>query len=155
MAKRVRLWASSWIAGATTCRPNSLAARSLAMPARRAVEAGQPRAFGVARDRPPLGVRQVVAEPGVALRERLRMGADRVDAVESSRSRRSRLWRTYRLVSPTMMSGVVRNRSSERVTTPSLEFSTGTTPKSAAPALVAWNTSSTLAQGTLTIDEPK
>ena len=54
-----------------------------------------------------------------------------------------------------MMSGVVRNRSSERVTTPSLEFSTGTTPKSAAPALVAWNTSSALAQGTLTIDEPK
>ena len=35
-----------------------------------------------------------------------------------------------------------RNRSSERVTTPSVEFSTGTTPKSAAPALVAWNTSS-------------
>ena len=68
---------------------------------------------------------------------------------------RSRLWRTYRLVSPTMISGVVRNRSSERVTTPSLEFSTGTTPKSAAPALVAWNTSSALAHSTLTIDEPK
>ena len=48
-----------------------------------------------------------------------------------------------------MCSGVVRNRSSERVTTPSVEFSTGTTPKSAAPALVAWNTSSKLAQGTL------
>jgi hypothetical protein len=41
------------------------------------------------------------------------------------------------------------------VTTPSLEFSTGTTPKSAAPALVAWNTSSALAQGRRTIDEPK
>ena len=80
MAKRVRLWASSWIAGATTCRPNSLAARSLAMPARRRVEARQPRAFGVARDRPALDVRQVVAEPAVALRERLRMGADRDDA---------------------------------------------------------------------------
>ena len=54
-----------------------------------------------------------------------------------------------------IVSGVVRNRSSERVTTPSLEFSTGTTPKSAAPALVAWNTSSALAHGSLTIDEPK
>jgi hypothetical protein len=41
------------------------------------------------------------------------------------------------------------------VTTPSLEFSTGTTPKSAAPALVAWKTSSALAHGRRTIDEPK
>ena len=54
-----------------------------------------------------------------------------------------------------MTSGVVRNRSSERVTTPSLEFSTGTTPKSAAPELAAWKTSSALAQGSRTIDEPK
>ena len=54
-----------------------------------------------------------------------------------------------------MNSGVFRNRSSERATTPSVEFSTGTTPKSAAPALVARNTSSMLAQGTRTIDEPK
>ena len=54
-----------------------------------------------------------------------------------------------------MNSGVVRNRSSERATTPSVEFSTGTTPKSAAPALVAWNTSSMLAHGTRTMVEPK
>ena len=52
-------------------------------------------------------------------------------------------------------SGVVRNRSSERATTPSVEFSTGTTPKSAAPPAVLRNTSSMLAQGTRTIDEPK
>ncbi len=54
-----------------------------------------------------------------------------------------------------IVSGVVRNRSSERVTTPSLEFSTGTTPKSAAPPLVDWKTSSALTHGTLTIEEPK
>ena len=54
-----------------------------------------------------------------------------------------------------MNSGVVRNWSSARVTTPSVEFSTGTTPKSAAPAVVMRNTSSRLAQGTRTIDEPK
>ena len=54
-----------------------------------------------------------------------------------------------------MNSGVCRNRSSERATTPSVEFSTGTTPKSAAPALVVRNTSSMLAQGTRSIDEPK
>ncbi len=68
---------------------------------------------------------------------------------------RSRLWRTYRLVSPTIDSGVVRNRSSERATTPSVEFSTGTTPKSAAPPLAARKTSSMLPQGTCTIDAPK
>ncbi len=54
-----------------------------------------------------------------------------------------------------MNSGVVRNRSSERVTTPSLEFSTGTTPKSAAPEAVVCITSSKFAQGTLTMLEPK
>ena len=60
-----------------------LARRALAGDAgQRVVEAGQARAFGVARDRPAFGVGQVVAEPGMALRERLRMGADGVDAVE-------------------------------------------------------------------------
>ena len=54
-----------------------------------------------------------------------------------------------------MNSGVTRNWSSERATMPSVEFSTGTTPKSAAPAVVVRNTSSTLAHGTRTIDEPK
>ena len=68
---------------------------------------------------------------------------------------RSRLWRTSRLVSPMMNSGIVRNRSSERATTPSVLFSTGTTPKSAAPALVARNTSSKLTHGTRTIELPK
>ena len=43
-----------------------------------------------------------------------------------------------RLVSPMMNSGV-RNRSSERATTPSVEFSTGTTPKPAALATGALN----------------
>ena len=95
MAKRVRLCGSSWIAGATTCRPYSLAARTLAMAASAASSAGQAGAFGVARDRPPLDVGQVVAEPAVALRERLRMGADCRDAVERV-ALRSRLCRTKR-----------------------------------------------------------
>ena len=54
-----------------------------------------------------------------------------------------------------MKRGSVRKRSSERATTPSVEFSTGTTPKSAAPAAVVRNTSSMLAQCTRTMDEPK
>ncbi len=54
-----------------------------------------------------------------------------------------------------MDSGVVRNRSSERATTPSVEFSTGTTPKSAAPAVAVRNTSSMLAHCTCTMEEPK
>ena len=70
-------------------------------------------------------------------------------------SLRSRLWRTKRLVSPMMNSGMVRKMSSERATIPSVEFSTGTTPKSATPAEVLRKTSSMLAHGTLTMDEPK
>ena len=54
-----------------------------------------------------------------------------------------------------MNKGVCRNRSSERATTPSVEFSTGTTPKSAAPALVQRKTSSMLVQGRRSMDEPK
>ena len=75
--------------------------------------------------------------------------------LDSDGSRRSRLWRTNRLVSPTMNSGECSSRSSERATTPSVEFSTGTTPKSAAPAVVLRNTSSMLVQGTRSIDAPK
>ena len=54
-----------------------------------------------------------------------------------------------------MNSGVVRKMSSERATMPSVEFSTGTTPKSATPALVLRKTSSMLAQGTRTMELPK
>ena len=76
--------------------------------------------------------REGVAEPGVALGERLRMGADGADAVERV-VLRSRLWRTSGWSRRRSISGVVRNRSSERVTTPSLEFSTGTTPNRRRP----------------------
>jgi hypothetical protein len=79
--------------GATTKRPYSLAARSLAMRGERRVEAREAGAFGVARDRPRSAFGQVVAEPGVALRERLRMA--QTAAMPSSESTlRSRLWRT-------------------------------------------------------------
>ena len=54
-----------------------------------------------------------------------------------------------------MCKGDCSNRSSERVTTPSVLFSTGTTPKSAVPAVAAWNTSSKLTQGTCSMLEPK
>jgi hypothetical protein len=60
-----------------------LARRALARERGQArVEAGEPCAFGVARDRPPFRIRQVVAEPGVALCKRLRMSAHGGDAVE-------------------------------------------------------------------------
>ena len=45
------------------------------------------------------------------------------------------------------ISGVASSRSSVRLTAPSLEFSSGTMPTSAAPASVARNTSSSVAQG--------
>ena len=80
--KRVRLWMSSWIELATRCRPNSEAARSLAMAAQAGLVGGQARAFGIARCGAPLGVGQVGAEPAVALGQRLRMGQHDLDAVE-------------------------------------------------------------------------
>ena len=73
----------------------------------------------------------------------------------SDGSRRSRLWRTSRLVSPTTCRGDWRKRSSDREITPSVEFSTGTTPNSAVPAAVARNTSSMLIQGTRSMLVPK
>lgn len=154
MAKRVRLCGSSWIAGATTCSPYSLAARSLAMaasvgssPARRA-----PSALLATGRRSALG-RWLASQPWHCASA---CGCASTALMPSSESlRRSRLWRTNRLVSPMMNSGVCRNRSSERATTPSVLFSTGTTPKSAAPAVVVRKTSSMLAQGTRVSDEPK
>jgi hypothetical protein len=86
----------------------------------------------------------------MTLRQRLRMRANRLQP-------RRALDLAQQVVTyvQTIASGVVRNRSSERATTPSVEFSTGTTPKSAAPPLAARNTSSMLVQGTCTIEAPK
>jgi hypothetical protein len=39
-----------------------------------------------------------------------------------------RHWRTGKFTSPQMRADVLSNRSSERLTAPSVEFSTGTTP---------------------------
>ena len=44
------------------------------------VQRSQSRAFGIAGDRPTLDIGQLVAEPAMALRQRLRMGAHRADA---------------------------------------------------------------------------
>src|SRR6218665_2731055 len=68
---------------------------------------------------------------------------------------RRRVWRTSRLTAPTPCVGVCRNRSSERVTTPSVEFSPPTTPYWALPAAVAWKTSSKLAQYIRSAAPPK
>ena len=54
-----------------------------------------------------------------------------------------------------MCSGDVKNRSSERVTMPSVEFSIGTTPKAARPDVVASKTSSKLVHGTRSMLTPK
>jgi hypothetical protein len=104
----------------------------------------QARALGVAGDRAALGVRQVLDSQRWHC-QRLRVRHDDLDAVQPGRAR-SRLWRTSRLTSPMMCTGECRNRSNERATTPSVEFSTATTPNCAVPAAVAWNTSSKLWQ---------
>ena len=44
--------------------------------------------------------------------------------------------------SPQILSGEVRNMSSVFATVPSVEFSTGMTPKSAMPPSTSWKTSS-------------
>jgi hypothetical protein len=62
MAKRVRLWASSWIAGPRV-QAELGRARTLAMAASDGIQPGQTGAFGVAGHRPALHVGQVVAQP--------------------------------------------------------------------------------------------
>ena len=71
-----------------------------------------------------------------------------VMAVERSTGRRWHLLSSLavKLTSPTTCTGERKNKSRERATTPSLVFSMPTTPNCAAPAAVAWNTSSKLAQ---------
>ncbi len=46
-----------------------------------------PRRFGIAADRLPLGLRQVLAQPGLALRQRLRMRVDALDVLEMAGAR--------------------------------------------------------------------
>ncbi len=67
----------------------------------------------------------------------------------------SRLWCTRSAISPLIFSDVCRNRSSVRDTTPSVEFSTGTTPQSTVPDSAARNTSSMLGHGIGWISWPK
>ncbi len=52
------------------------------MPAQVGFSGGQARAFGVALDRAALGVRQVLGQPGVALRQGLGVGGDDLDAFQ-------------------------------------------------------------------------
>ena len=57
--------------------------------------------------------------------------------------------------SPQIFSGELRKRSSVLLTVPSVEFSIGTTPKSALPASTSWNTSSIEASGSARTEWPK
>ena len=95
MAKRVRLWASSWIAGGDV-EETLLGGRVVAGEVRPGwlVQAGQARSCGVAGDRAAFGIGQVVAEPGMALRERLRMRVHTAAMPASESIFLSRLWRT-------------------------------------------------------------
>ena len=109
MAKRVRLCGSSWIAGATT-QPCIRWRRARSPP-----PPGSPswarQARAPRRCSPPGGARPSAggAPASRGMRERLRMRADRRDAVQR-RTLRSRLWRTNRLVPPTMDSGVLKEQ---------------------------------------------
>ena len=126
------------------------------MAGQRGVQRGQARALGVAGHRPALDAGQVVG--------RARRGTAPAPAGAPARPRcrrsesvlRSRLWRTNRLVSPMMNSGVCRNRSSERATTPSVRvLDRHDAEVGRARRWCVRNTSSMLAQGTRSIDEPK
>ena len=66
-----------------------------------------------------------------------------------------RYWWMRSSTSPQICSGEVRNRSSVWLTVPSVEFSTGTTPKSALPASTSWNTSSIDGSGSARTEWPK
>ena len=66
-----------------------------------------------------------------------------------------RFWWMRSSTSPQIFSGEVRNMSSVLLTVPSVEFSIGTTPKSAAPDSTSWKTSSTDVSGSGRTEWPK
>ncbi len=66
-----------------------------------------------------------------------------------------RFWWMRSSTSPQMPSDDARNMSSVLLTVPSLEFSIGTTPKSAVPASTSWNTSSIEVSGNARTEWPK
>src|SRR5450830_1391650 len=142
------------MAWATMCRPNRVAARSLARPAQAGLVAAR-RAPSALLD---TGRRSACGRclDSQAWHWASACGWASTASIPSSEALwRSRLCRTSRLTSPITWVGVCRNRSSERVTTPSTEFSTPTTPYWALPAAVAWNTSSKLAQYIRSAAPPK
>src|SRR3989344_4495409 len=146
MTKRVRLCASSCTAFCTTCRPYCVAARSLASAATAGLAAASraPSALLETATRSASG-RFWLNQPWHWARA---CGCAQTWVMPArSGVTRSRLWVTSRLVSPMMVSGDCKSRSSERATTPSVEFSMGSTPKSAEPETVARQTSSMLGQG--------
>ena len=75
------------------------------------------------------------------------MRADAHDARRSELIVPIRCWRMRSSTSPQIFSGELRKRSRVWLTVPSVEFSIGTTPKSALPASTSWNTSSIEASG--------
>src|SRR5450830_199736 len=142
------------MAWATMCRPNRVAARSLARPAQAGLVAAR-RAPSALLD---TGRRSACGRclDSQAWHWASACGWASTASIPSSEALwRSRLCRTSRLTSPITWVGVCRDRSSERVTTPSTEFSTPTTPYWALPAAVAWNTSSKLAQYIRSAAPPK
>jgi hypothetical protein len=96
----------------------------------------------------------MVAEPRVALRERLRMRADRGDALE-------RVGLAQQVVADVQarLADDREGRRQEEVERARDDTLARVLDRDdaevGAPALVAWNTSSALAHGSLTIDEPK
>ena len=86
-----------------------------------------------------LAMRIVGGKVSAALAERLLMGDD-LRIAAGSPLFESSAWRTGSINSPTICSGVSISRSRVRVTEPSVEFSTGTTPTSAWRAPIAVKT---------------
>jgi hypothetical protein len=134
MTKRVRLCASSWIAAATVCRPNSLPARRLAMPAS---DASRRPAGRLRRCSTPAAfdLRQVRRASRMALRQRLRVRQHRLmPSSESPAAQQVVAHEEAGLADD--VSGVCKEQVERAATPPSVLFSIGTTPKSAAPPLV-------------------
>jgi hypothetical protein len=116
---------------------------------------GQACAFGIAGDGAAFGIGQVGVEPALALCQGLRVRQHHLDTVKRRRRAKQVVAHQQAGLAHHMCSGDCRNRSSDRETTPSVEFSTGTTPNSAVPDAVARKTSSMLTQGTRSMLEPK
>ena len=124
----MKLFARSWMLGGDDLQPVALGGDAPGDRGDARVAARQLGGVRVARHLHQRHAGEVLRQPVAALPERLRVRDDALHAIARGALRDSRHWSMRSWTSALMVSGELTKRSSVAATTPSVEFSTGTTP---------------------------